>query len=123
MHELAICQALIGEVEAVATARAAISVTDIYVNVGPLSGVERPLMHSAFPFAAAGTVAADATLHLDEMPIRVRCNACGAETGATVNRLVCGQCGDWHTELRSGDELTLQRVALRTDQHEGEAYV
>ncbi len=123
MHELAICQALIGEVEAVARAKAASMVTDIYVNVGPLSGAERPLLHSAFPFAAAGTIAADATLHLKEMPIRVRCGACGAETRATANRLVCAQCGDWRTQLRSGDELTLQRVAMRTGQQGGENYV
>jgi hydrogenase nickel incorporation protein HypA/HybF len=123
MHELSICQALIGEVEVVATAKDARLVTDIYVNVGPLSGVERPLMQSAFPVAAAGTVAANATLHLEETPIRVRCNACGAETAATINRLVCGQCGDWRTQLQSGDELTLQRVAMQTNLVGDEAYV
>lgn len=123
MHELSVCQALIGEVEAVATAKAARSVTDIYVNIGPLSGVERPLMQSAFPVAAAGTIAANATLHLEEMPIRVRCSACGAETAAAINRLVCGQCGDWRTALKSGDELTLQRVAMQLDQRGGNAYV
>lgn len=123
MHELSICQALIGEVEAVAKANAARSVTDVYVNVGPLSGVEGPLMHRAFPVAAAGTVAANATLYLEEMPIRVRCSACGAETAAAINRLVCGQCGDWRTALKSGDELTLQRVAMQVDQRGGDAYV
>jgi len=123
MHELSICQALIGEVAAVARANAAISVTDIYVSVGPLSGVESPLMHSAFPIATAGTIAADATLHLKDMPIRVRCSTCGAETGAAVNRLVCGKCGDWRTALVSGDELMLQRVAMQTEQHEDVAHV
>ena len=38
--------------------------SDIYVSVGPLSGVEGPLMRNAFPVAAAGTVAGTATLHL-----------------------------------------------------------
>ena len=67
MHELAICQALIAEVAAVARSHRAISVTDIYVRVGPLSGVEGPLMRSAFPVAAAGTIATNAILHLQEM--------------------------------------------------------
>lgn len=118
MHELAVCQALIGEVEAVARSNAAISISDIYVNVGPLSGVERPLLVSAFPIAAAGTIAADATLHLHETAVRVSCSTCGAETEAAANRLVCGRCGDWRTQLRSGDELILQRVAMQTEQHE-----
>jgi hydrogenase nickel incorporation protein HypA/HybF len=29
-----------------------------------------------------------------------------------MNRLVCDHCGDWRTQLISGDELLLQRVIL-----------
>ena len=112
MHELAICQALIGQVTDVARKENAASVSDIYVSVGPLSGVEGPLMQNAFPIAAAGTVADSATLHLDATPIRVRCEECGAESEATMNKLVCAKCGDWRTTLLSGDELLLQRVVL-----------
>ena len=112
MHELAICQALIDEVTAVARAKRAVSVTDIYVSVGPLSGVEHPLMRNAFPIAAAGTVANEASLHLETTPVRVHCNECGAESEVLVNRLVCKECGHWRTHLVSGDELILQRVVL-----------
>jgi hydrogenase nickel incorporation protein HypA/HybF len=118
MHELAICQQLIGEVEAVARARSANSVTDIYVEVGPLSGVEPPLMQSAFSVASAGTIADGAMLHLEKTPVRVSCSSCGAVSRATINRLVCGQCGNWRTQLESGDELLLQRIAMQTDQQE-----
>ena len=117
MHELAICQALISQVASVARDRKASAVTDIYVQVGPLSGVESPLMQSAFPIAAAGTVASAAELHLEQSPLRVRCNECGAESDATMTRLVCRECGDWRTTLVSGDELILRRVVM------GEAHV
>lgn len=112
MHELAICQALIGQVTDVARKEQAAAVSEIYVRVGPLSGVEGPLMRNAFPVAAAGTVADNAVLHLETMPIRVRCEECGAESEAAMNRLVCGECGDWRTTLVSGDELILQRVVM-----------
>ena len=112
MHELAVCQALIGEVTAVAMSKRALSVTDIYVSVGPLSGVEHPLMRNAFPIAAAGTLASEASLHLEAMPVRVSCGECGAESEVPVNRLVCKECGHWRTRLISGDELLLQRVVL-----------
>jgi hydrogenase nickel incorporation protein HypA/HybF len=112
MHELAVCQALISEVSAVARLKRAVSVTDIYVSVGPLSGVEYPLMRNAFPIAAAGTVAHEASLHLETMPVRVSCDECGAESEVPVNRLVCKECGHWRTRLVSGDELMLQRVVL-----------
>jgi hydrogenase nickel incorporation protein HypA/HybF len=112
VHELSICQALIAQVADVAREQKATSVTDIYVRVGPLSGVESPLMRNAFPIAAAGTVANDANLHLEAAPIRVRCGECGEESDARMNRLVCAACGDWRTALISGDELILQRVVM-----------
>ena len=123
MHELAICQALIGEVAAVARSRRATSVSDIYVSIGPLSGVEQPLMRSAFPLAAAGTVANDAALHLTQVPIRVRCTSCGQESDASVNRLVCRHCGDWRTTVLSGDELLLERVVLESTEEGVEQHV
>ena len=93
MHELAICQALITQVTDVAREQKASAVSDIYVRVGPLSGVESPLMQNAFAIAAAGTVANDANLHLEAAPIRVRCEECGKESDARMNRLVCAACG------------------------------
>jgi hydrogenase nickel incorporation protein HypA/HybF len=32
-----------------------------------------------------------------------------------ANRLVCGRCGNWRTQLISGDELLLQRVMMKTE--------
>jgi len=112
VHELAICQALIGQVAEVARERQAVAVTDIYVSVGPLSGVEGTLMQSAFPLAAAGTVANEATLHLQATAIRISCEECGEESEAIMNRLLCEHCGHWRTRVISGDELMLQRVVL-----------
>jgi len=112
MHELAVCEALIDQVEAVARAEHANAVSDIYVSIGPLSGIEHPLMRNAFPIAAAGSIAERAELHLEIPPVRVRCSACGRETEVPVNRLVCGHCGEWRTQLVSGDEMLLLRVVM-----------
>jgi len=123
MHELAVCQALIGQVAEVAREQRAKTVTDIYVSVGPLSGVEGPLMQNAFPIAAAGTVAGAATLHLQETAIRICCEECGEESEAKMNRLVCDECGHWRTRVVSGDELMLQRVVLDGAGTGGRAHV
>ena len=114
MHELSICQALMEEVSRVAREQHATAVSDIYVCIGPLSGVEAPLMRNAFPLAAAGTIADEAELHLETTPIRVRCESCDSESDATTNRLVCAHCGDWRTQVIAGDELLLRRVVLDT---------
>lgn len=112
MHELAVCQALLNQVEALARRYEAQSVRGITVRVGALSGVVPELLAQAFAIARAGTLAGDAELVIETAPVRVRCAACGAETEAGVNRLVCGRCGNEHTRLVSGDELLLVSMEL-----------
>ena len=103
---------MIGQVMHVAREHRATAVKTVNVRIGPLSGVEPDLLALAFPLAAAGTVAEAAQLVIEALPIRVRCDTCGAETAAVANRLVCGACGDWHTRLVSGDEMLLASVEL-----------
>ena len=115
MHELSVCQALIGQVEKVARENHAHRVISIVIAVGPLSGVEAGLLEHAYPVAAAGTLAEHATLTIETVPVRVRCRRCAAETGAQVNRLVCGDCGDWQVDVIAGEEMLLTRVEIETE--------
>jgi len=112
MHELSLCQALITQVETLAREHRARGVAGVRLLLGPLSGAEPALLHSAFPIAAAGTLLDGATLSIDTAPVRVSCESCGAQSEATPNRLLCGACGDWRTRIVSGDELTLASVEL-----------
>ena len=112
MHELAICQALMEQVETIAEERDAHSVISIVIGMGPLSGVEAQLLKNAYPIASAGTVAQDAELVIEHLPIKVQCNQCGSESDALPNKLTCKQCGDWRTTLISGDEMMLMSVEL-----------
>lgn len=112
MHELSICQALLDQVERIAAEHGATRVESISLRVGPLSGVEAQLLRHAYPLAAAGTIGEFAELLIEPAPVRVSCSACGAETPATPNRLLCGQCGSYKTRLLSGDELLLANLEL-----------
>lgn len=111
MHELAVCQALLTEVERVAReAAGAGPLARILVRIGPLSGVEPRLLERAFGVARAGTLAADATLCIEDASVRVECLECHRQSDASANRLLCAHCGHWRTRVVSGDELTLQRL-------------
>ena len=115
MHELAICNALIGQLEKVAREQDARKVVAIVVRIGPLSGVESALLQRAYLVASQGSVAESAERTLKLMPIRVYCRDCGAESDAVINRLICAECGGWKTTLISGDELLLERVELERE--------
>ncbi len=113
MHELAVCQSLLSEVERVASAHGATAVSRIGIAVGPLSGIEAPLLDRAFVIARIGTLAREAELEIEEMPVTVWCAACATETRpAAANVLLCGRCGTWQVDVRSGDELILKQVEL-----------
>ena len=116
MHEFSVCQNLLQQVEALARTHRARAVSRIRLQIGLLSGIEAVLLAQAFTVACAGTVADGAVLETESLPVRVRCQSCGAASDVPPNRLVCGACGDWHTELLSGDEMLLTSVELELEE-------
>ena len=115
MHELSICQSVLNQIHAIAEQHNASGVTKVTLRVGPLSGVEPQLLAQAFPLASVGTIACDATLIIESLPIRVRCRSCHQESEVTISRLTCKHCGNYHTHVISGDEMLLANLELTTD--------
>jgi hydrogenase nickel incorporation protein HypA/HybF len=114
MHELSVCQSLLEQVTALAQTHYATEVTAIKLRLGPLGGIEADLLAHAFTIARAGTVAAQAQLHIDILPVRIRCPACAQEAEVSPNQLLCPHCGAWQTQIISGDELLLVGVEMLT---------
>jgi hydrogenase nickel incorporation protein HypA/HybF len=112
MHELAVCQALLRQVLEVAENRYSRRVGRIKLCIGPLAGVEPALLKSAFPLVAAGTPCEGATIEIENVPVRVRCQICGSASQTRSNRLLCTDCGTWRVTLISGDEMFLASVEL-----------
>jgi len=112
MHELSICEALVDQLRELGARESAQRITRVLLRIGPFSGVVPELLEHAFPIASAGTIAEGAHLAVEEADVRVRCRSCGAETAAQPGRLVCGACGDFRTDLVSGDEMFLVSVEL-----------
>lgn len=121
MHELAICQALMEQVDRIALEQQAACVAAVHLQIGPLSGVEPALLEQAFYVAAAGGVAAGARLVITSMPVSVSCDSCGKISEVMPSRLVCAHCGDWHTRLVSGDELFLNRIEIDREKENSDA--
>lgn len=121
MHELAIAQSLVREACRVAAENRARKIEVVSILVGPLSGVEPPLLERAFSVARSGSPAHEARLTIATGPIEVHCSKCGAQTQAAPNKIVCGACGAWQVQIVTGDELVLSRVELSGIHEEHEA--
>lgn len=101
------------QVTDIAMESGASAVTRIIVEVGALSGVDPPLLASAFNVMRANSYAAGAELAIETLPVTVSCLICGTESQTRPNRLVCARCGGYRTRVLSGDELRLRTVELR----------
>ena len=112
MHEMSVCQGLLKQVEQIALERGASQVESILLSIGPLSGIEPPLLKRAFEIARSDTIAETAELEIETGPVIVECRSCGASGEAQVNHLLCPSCGDWQVNLTQGDELLLLRLEV-----------
>ena len=116
MHELSLCQDLIGQVTELARKHRARSVSCVRVQIGMLAGVEPLVLESAFDIARAGTVADQAEMITELVSPKVICQTCGAESDVSPSCSRCMACGGDDTKLIRGDELILARVELEVDE-------
>lgn len=105
---------MLQQVARVAARHGARSISEVTLRLGPLSGVEPALLRAAYLQSRLDTPAADAELVIVDVPVRLRCRRCAAESeaGSRPLRLVCGTCGTDDTQLLSGDEMLLDSIAL-----------
>jgi hydrogenase nickel incorporation protein HypA/HybF len=111
MHELGMCEAIVDAIERRAGTR---PVTRVRVRVGRLHHVHPEAFDQSFAMAAAGSVAQDAHAELVLLPIRRRCQSCGA--GFESEDLyveACPTCGGVDVETTGGDELVLELIEYR----------
>jgi hydrogenase nickel incorporation protein HypA/HybF len=113
MHELSIALSILDLVAEEAERRAG-RVAAVHLRLGPLSGVVREALVSAYDLAREGTPLAAVELVIEEAPLVAYCRPCAAErTLASVQELCCPACGAPTPDVVSGRELEV--VALEVE--------
>lgn len=113
VHEVAIAEALLEEVEREAAAAGACGrVERLRVTVGRLSGVYPEALRFAFEALSAGTRAAGAELEIREVPAFLRCQRCGERTVAEDLFSHCARCGSAEVAVEGGQELLLDSIEV-----------
>jgi hydrogenase nickel incorporation protein HypA/HybF len=110
MHEYSIVQALLGRVEAEAAARGATAVHRLRLKIGEMSGVETPLLRTAYETFTERSICAGAELEIVPVAVSWGCSSCGSELPAGI-ALRCGDCGG-PAKLTAGDEIVLERIEM-----------
>ena len=108
MHEYALCSPFVDTVLHRAGGR---PVRRVVIRAGVTHGVDTPSMQQAFEMLAAGTVASDAAVEVQVVPVEVTCRDCGFD-GTSLDLLAaCAQCGGDDVARSGGDELVLVSIA------------
>ena len=85
MHEYSIVQSLIDLADENAKKNNAKKVTKLEIKVGVLSGVEIPLLETAFNTFKEDTICNDAEFIIVSQPVVVKCRDCGKENELKKN--------------------------------------
>lgn len=110
MHEYSLVQALLQQVEHQARAHRATAIHRLHVSVGELSGVEVPLLETAYATFRDRTVCSGADLEVHRVPARWTCPGCGRPF-VRGEALRCSECRR-PARLAAGDEIVLDRIEM-----------
>ncbi len=114
MHELSIALSILDVAAEEAERQGGGRVAVIHLRLGPLSGVVKDALVSAYELAREGSGLNGADLVIEEVPLVARCPACAElRTLASPAQLCCPACGSPTPDVVSGRELEV--FALEID--------
>ncbi|MEW5734048.1 MAG: hydrogenase maturation nickel metallochaperone HypA [Thermodesulfobacteriota bacterium] len=87
-------------------------VSAINLKVGKLTAIVPESLRFCFTIASRDTPFADAKLVIEEVPVRVVCKECRAESVITGPDFSCSQCKSRELAIITGRELTVASIEL-----------
>jgi len=115
MHELSIAQSIIEIAEAKAREENSWCIQTIKIRLGEFTTVVREALEFAFEVARRETLAENARLEIESVPMVVRCVTCGSVTDPVGEVcLICPQCG-LPLEVVSGEELQVEYIEVESE--------
>ncbi len=115
MHELSLATSLVEQALAAMEQHKTGKILSLTVSVGALSGVDRGALEFCFPMACDGTPLEGAGLEIDEIPVKVRCENCGAESDVEIPVLICKNCESRNVSIISGRDFMLVSMEVESE--------
>ena len=109
MHELSIAEAIVAIAEEHAQGR---RVAKVDVKIGHLRQVAPSALIFAFELVTQGTSIEGAELEIKDVPARVACRSCKADSRLVELPFACPSCGSVDVDVRDGDELFVDALEL-----------
>ncbi len=112
MHELSLMQDTLVLAAQQARQAGGQRIHRVMMRIGPLSGVVSETLQFAFDVLKKDTIAVDATLEIESVPVRCYCQPCASEFSPADLICECPVCHEISTDLRSGREVELTSLEV-----------
>ena len=113
MHEASIALSIIEIAEDHCRKAGYKIIQSIKVRIGSASGVLPYALSTAFEIVRIGTLAKDASLEVDEVPLGGDCRGCGESFEAREQFiLACPKCGGGDFTLERGREMEISEIEV-----------
>lgn len=112
MHEVGIIQNALELAENAGRSSGARQIHRLRLRVGALTGVVPEALHFAFEAVREGTMAAEAKMEVESVPVRCWCSNCHSEFRSEDSLCECPRCGSFSSELQGGLELELTSMEI-----------
>jgi hydrogenase nickel incorporation protein HypA/HybF len=83
------------------------------LSYGTMAAVNKEVLVEAFTSLCEGTMCSGAELHISEIPVRIRCHACGAESDYEVMTPHCAKCMGQDFEFLPEAPILLEEIEFR----------
>ena len=113
MHELSIALSILDGVEEEMERHGNARLEVIHLKLGPLAGVVKTALLSAFELASEQTGFARAALVIEDVPISIHCSKCDAERAVrSMQGFECVECGTPGSDVIHGREMQISALEL-----------
>lgn len=112
MHEMSLCESILGIIEDEAKQQGFSRVRRVRLEIGRLSGAESDAMRFGFDVVTRGTLAEDAELEIIELPGTAWCLPCGKAVEVEQRYSACPECGSFQLQVTGGDEMRIKDLEV-----------
>ena len=110
MHELGICDAILKTVDGIVKEERLACVHKVTLEVGMLSGVVPRFLTDCWQAVIDGTPYQDTELAIETINGLARCEDCGHEFSADLEKLWCPKCAGRRLTPLTGTDLTIKEI-------------
>ena len=112
VHEYGITASLLSIVEQKAAEAGIEKVETIRIVIGVLTGFAPESIRFYFEPMSRDTVAEGATLEFEELPVRLRCRACGSVFEPEGRTWTCPDCNSSEVDISGGREMYVKEMEV-----------